>query len=86
MKKDCPQSTKLTGPVSGFLLVIPKSIWNYNKFSEVNTYRHGEPNLLGCDNEWTNRIRREGVEILRMDGLLVWHSYRLLNGTKTHLL
>lgn len=78
--------TPVTGPVSGFLMVVPKSIWNKHRFIEHNIYRPGEHNLLGCDNEWTNRVRAAGVGILRMDGLLVWHTYRLLDGSKKHLL
>lgn len=79
-------ATEIVGCVSGFLLVIPKHIWQQHPFSETNTYRPDEPNLLGVDNEWTNRIRKAGVRILRMDSLLVWHSYRLLDGSKKHLL
>ena len=73
------------GSISGFLLVVPKSVWDKHKFSEVNTYKPGQPNLLGVDNEWTNRIRANGVEILRMEKLFVWHSYRILTGSKAHL-
>lgn len=78
--------TPVTGSVSGTLLVIPKHIWKRFPFSEVNTFRPGEPNLLGCDNEWTNRIRANGIKVLRMDGLLIYHQYRLLTNSKQHLL
>jgi hypothetical protein len=80
-------TTEITGPVSGFLLVIPKHIWLLYPFAEENIYRPGELNLLGVDNEWTNKIRRNGIQVLRMDGLYVWHTYRLLsNGLdKSHL-
>jgi hypothetical protein len=80
-------ATPITGPVSGFLLLIPKHIWKAHPFCETNTFRPGTPNLLGCDNEWTNRIRKAGVDILRMNSMLVWHTYRLIsNGTdKSHL-
>jgi hypothetical protein len=78
--------TQIYGPVSGFLLVIPKWVWQLHPFAETNTYRPNEPNLLGCDNEWTNRIRKNGIPILRMDRMFVYHQYRLLTGTKDHLL
>jgi hypothetical protein len=78
--------TKLDGPISGFLLVIPKHIWLKHPFTEENLYRPGTPNLLGVDNEWTNRIREKGVDVLRMDGIYIWHTYRLLTGSKNHLL
>lgn len=80
-------TTRLEGPVSGFLLVIPKHVWHLHKFAKKNTYNPDQPNLLGVDNEWTNRIRAAGVPLLRMDGVYVWHTYRLLsNGKdKSHL-
>lgn len=79
-------TTPIRGSVSGTLMLIPERIWKAHPFGEKNVYRPNEPNLLGCDNEWTNRIRAAGVPILRMDGLIVYHQYRLLQGTKTHLL
>lgn len=80
-------ATPLEGPVSGFLLVVPKKIWNEHKFTEENRYHPGKPNLLGVDNDFTNKVRKAGIQVLRMDGLYVWHTYRLLsNGLdKTHL-
>ena len=79
--------TSLHGPVSGFLLVIPKHIWLLHPFAETNTYNPDQPNLLGVDNEWTNRIRAAGIQVLRMDGVYIWHTYRILsNGKdKSHL-
>jgi hypothetical protein len=79
--------TICNGPVSGFLMVIPKHIWQKFPFSETNFYNSAQPNLLGVDNEWTNRIRSNGVQVLRMNGVYVWHTYRLLSdGTdKSHL-
>ncbi len=78
--------TEINGPVSGFLMVVPKSVWKEHRFCEENKFNPGTPNLLGCDNEWTNRIRRNGIKILRMDSFVVWHTYRLLTGSKEHLL
>lgn len=84
--KDIYSATQICGPVSGFLLVVPKSVWHQHKFTEENKYNPGQPNLLGVDNDFTNRVRAAGVPVLRMNGLLVWHSYRLIDGSKTHLL
>ena len=80
--------TPLQGSVSGFLLVVPKSVWLKHKFTETNIYRPGTPNLLGVDNEFTNKIRSAGIPVLRMDGVYIWHSYRLLSDgmDKSHLL
>lgn len=77
--------TAITGPVSGFLLVVPKSIWRRFKFTEENYYKPGQPNLLGVDNKFTNDVRAAGIQVLRMNKLFVWHSYRLLTGSKSHL-
>lgn len=78
-------TSAISGPVSGFLLVVPKSVWHQHKFTEENKYNPGQPNLLGVDNDFTNRVRAAGVPVLKMNGLLVWHSYRLLDGSKKHL-
>ncbi len=81
--------TTLHGFVSGFLMVIPKKVWNDTKFPEQQMFEgRGPHNLLGCDNWFTNEIRKKGVQILRMNKLYIWHSYRLLTGDqdKSHLL
>ena len=83
------QTTPLHGFVSGFCMVVPKSIWNLHKFAEKQVYEdRGPHNLLGVDNDFTNRVRAGGVPVLRMDGLYIWHTYRLLTGDqdKKHLL
>ena len=81
--------TPLHGFVSGFVMVVPKSVWNQHKFAEKQVYEdRGPHNLLGVDNDFTNRVRAAGVQVLRMDGLYIWHTYRLLTGDqdKKHLL
>jgi len=81
--------TPLHGFVSGFCLVVPKKVWNQHKFAEKQVYEdRGPHNLLGVDNDWTNRIRAAGVPVLRMNNVYMWHTYRLLTGDadKSHLL
>lgn len=80
--------TPVTGVVSMLLQVIPKSVWQRFPFIEHNKYRPGETNMLGCDSEWTNRIRANGVRILIMNGMFMYHQYRLLSAgqNKEHLL
>ena len=81
--------TPLNGFVSGFCMVIPRSVWVNHKFAEQQVYSdRGPTNMLGVDNDFTNRIRAAGIPVLRMDGLYIWHTYRLLQGDndKTHLL
>ena len=81
-------ATNLQTTISGFCLVIPKHIWQQHKFAEEQPYedRKGVPNMLGVDNDWTNRIRAAGIPVLRMDGLYLYHNYRLLTNSKDHLL
>jgi len=82
------QTTPLHGFVSGFCLVLPKSLWQQHKFAEKQVYEdRGPNNMLGVDNDWTNRVRAAGAPVLRMDGIYMWHTYRLLTGDqdKTHL-
>lgn len=85
-KKHLYQTTPLHGFVSGFCLVFPKSLWQQHKFAEKQVYEdRGPHNLLGVDNDWTNRVRAAGVPVLRMDGIYIWHTYRLLTNSKEHL-
>jgi len=79
--------TPLHSFVSGFCMVVPKSVWLNHKFAEKQVYEdRGPHNLLGVDNDFTNRVRAAGVPVLRMDGLYIWHTYRLLTNSKEHLL
>lgn len=85
-KQNLYQVTHLHGFISGFCLVFPKSLWQQHKFAEKQVYEdRGPHNLLGVDNDWTNRVRAAGVPVLRMDGIYIWHTYRLLTNSKEHL-
>jgi hypothetical protein len=65
--------------ISGFLMVISKKTWKEFKF-------HGA-NCLGVDYIFSQDILDAGMKIRRMNGLYVFHLYRLLNGVHntTHL-
>lgn len=85
--KDLYHVTSLHGFVSGFCMIIPKSVWNIHKFAEQQVYEdRGPNNLLGVDNDFTNRVRAAGVPVLRMDGIYLFHIYRMLTNSKDHLL
>lgn len=64
------QTTPLTGPLSGFLMLIPKSIWQKVPFREG-------VGLLGVDTLFFKDLRAAKIPILRMDGLYLFHIYRL---------
>lgn len=74
------QTTPINKDISGFLMMVSKKIWNNHPFPELN-----KP--LGVDTQYGRMIRAAGLDILRMEGLYVWHTYRLSNGinNKEHL-
>lgn len=73
--------TEINQDISGMMLVVPRKVWLDHPFPQNKL-------CLGVDTYWGREIRAKGVKILRMDGLYIWHSYRLLNGVhdKRHLL
>ena len=79
VKDNLYQYTELKKEVSGFLMLISKDTWNEVKFRE-------DGKCLGVDNEYCWALFDRGKKIYRMDGLYVWHSYRMDNITdKSHL-
>lgn len=80
-KRKLFQVSPIDHPISGFLMMISKQTWNDCKFSESGK-------CLGVDNDFSANILERSKNILRMDGLYVWHTYRLMNGIKdkTHLM
>lgn len=79
-KKDMTVS-EINHPIGGFLMVIRTKVWQEIKFNE-------NKKCLGVDNDFSKRVLDAGYKILRMNGLYVWHSYRLVGGyrDKKHLL
>jgi hypothetical protein len=65
--------------MSGFLMVVPKTVWHKVQFIENG-------GCLGVDSKFRIDVHNAGIPILIMDGLLIWHTYRLINNTKNHLL
>lgn len=67
--------------ISGFLMLISKSIWNAVKFRE-------DLMCLGVDRDFVGRFLNAGYKVYIMDEVIVWHTYRLLQGRKNrnHLL
>jgi GT2 family glycosyltransferase len=72
--------TTINHMISGFLMMVSKKTWSEKPFSEAGK-------CLGVDNDFSQNILARGKSVLRMDGLYVWHTYRLKNGIKdkTHL-
>lgn len=80
-KRELYTVTEVNQDISGTLMVVPRLIWEVHPFNESG-------NCLGVDTEYNRRIRAAGVKILRMNGLYLFHAYRLKNGifSKKHLL
>lgn len=71
--------TEIKREVSGFVMVISKRTWMKHKFIE-------QPSPLGVDNYFCWKILADGLKIYRMDGIIVWHTYRDQNiHDKSHL-
>lgn len=68
-------------PISMILMLIKKSTWKETKFPELGK-------CLGVDTEFFRILDKKDIPVLRMDGLYVWHTYRLTQGinNKDHLL
>jgi GT2 family glycosyltransferase len=73
-------ATQINADISGFLMMISKKAWREQPFPETGICLH-------VDTTYGRTIRAAGKKILRMNGLYVWHAYRLINGIgdKTHL-
>jgi GT2 family glycosyltransferase len=73
--------TPIKGDISGMLMVIPKSLWAKHQFDETGR-------CLGVDTYYGRKLRNAAVPILRMNGIYVFHCYRMLQGIhdKSHLL
>ncbi len=72
---------EITTPISGMLMVISKRTWLKFPFPE-------DGKCLGVDNIYSKTILDSGLKIYRMNAILIWHSYRILNGVanRKHLL
>ena len=71
--------TELRHHISGFLMLVSKKTWREIKFPESGK-------CLGVDNDYSQAILDAGKTIYRMNGLYVWHSYRLNDiKDKSHL-
>lgn len=67
--------------ISGFLMLISKRTWKEIKFNE-------QRDCLWVDTDFCKALEEKKKVIARMDGIYVWHSYRILKDVndKSHLL
>jgi hypothetical protein len=75
------KTRRVNKPISGVLLLFPKSLWLIYKFSE-------DMLCLGVDSTWTAGLLDAGVNIFMMESIYLFHIYRIQQGVnnKSHLL
>lgn len=76
-----PMSVRMIGnAISGFLMVVPKSVWHKVKFVEGI-------GCLGVDTYFSRALHQKRIPILLMENLYIFHSYRMEKGIydKKHL-
>lgn len=80
VEKDLYKTTRLQAPISGLFMVLSKKTWLECPFPENSE-------CLGVDTQFSKALQSQKKSILRMNGIYVFHSYRLENGIKdkTHL-
>ena len=73
-------TTAIIRDISGVLMAVSKKTWNRIPFPETGR-------ALGVDNTFGRLIRGHGEQVLRMNGIYIFHLYRLEKGIgdKTHL-
>lgn len=76
------KATPVSYAISGFLMLISKKMW-----LEVGGFNEGK-RILGVDRDFAARVIEKGYQVLRMDGMLCFHAYRLNKNVKDrgHLL
>lgn len=73
--------TQVHKNVSGMLMVMSKKQWKETPFVE-------DLKCLGVDTELSKTLRERGQAVQRMNGLYIFHIYRIMNGIrdKSHLI
>jgi GT2 family glycosyltransferase len=67
-------TTKIHQDISGFCMVLSKSLWKEHPFPENPMPERG--GCIAVDTIYSRQLRTAGVEIHRMDGVFVYHLYR----------
>lgn len=83
-KKYFGQCTLINQKVTGLLMIIKKQIWDAH-IEQTGVDLEGN---LGLDDHICERLLMHGQKIYRLEGLFVFHYYRLLEGSgyREHLL
>jgi len=74
-KKNGNSITPLNNWITGVLMVVKKKTWKKVPFPENHR-------ILNVDKFFSRNMLRAGYQIYRMDGMYLFHYYRLLEGAK----
>lgn len=74
------QVTEIKGHLSGFFMLMSKRLWKEMQFYENRK-------CLGVDIQFSLRLRNRKKFAYRMEGVYIWHTYRLKQGvhSRKHL-
>lgn len=67
------EATELLPPISGHFMGVRKDVWR-----KAGKFKDG---LLTIDNNFSRRVQNAGYKIRRMDGVYIFHLYRLWSNT-----
>lgn len=70
---DKPEYIKETSIIAGFFMLFKRSLWDKIKFEEG----------IDFDIKFCNAVKKSGGRIGIMQGIYLWHSYRLLSDNPT---
>lgn len=75
------QVTNINRQISGFVMVVSKATWQKFKFLDNGA-------CLGVDNDFSSRLIKSRLPVRRMDGVYVWHTYRMYSSVRdtSHLI
>lgn len=78
-------ATEIQRDISGFLMVLSKETWKKFPFDEMPFPEKG--GCIGIDTLYGRTLRASGLKIMRMDAILMWHTYRAWTSVtdKNHL-
>lgn len=71
-KRQLYTADPITSNISGFLMVMTKEFWKTLPFAD-------NLKCLGVDTNYSIIMRENGRKVLRMNGLYVFHTYRMAN-------
>lgn len=76
---------RIYSPIAGFMMVFPKYVWEQNKFIDGITTDNNLVGIAFFDWMFGKGVLEKGGAIRLMQGVYVFHCYRILNGGKNYV-